>query len=287
MFFKYWRLNTSILKDNTFSTYFTTDFRDFISTYTQSTDKPALLWETVKAYARGLIISFSASEKRQKREKQKMSELKAKEGAYVWSPSPAILKEISAVRPTLDNLLTQEELKIRFVRQKFYEHMDKPGKYLAYLTKKRQQQTITALCDTQGNRIYDNKLINDTFKVFYHNLFTSEQPSDASALMDRFFAQLSLPALPAENKLVLNSPISSEEVAYAIRNLQNGKAPGPDGFSSEFYKEFSGLLVDPLVRMFNDAFSNNELPQTLREANISVLLKKGKCPESCACSHTP
>lgn len=66
----------------------------------------------------------------------------------------------------------------------------------------------------------------------------------------------------------------------AIRNLQNGKAPGPDGFSSEFYKEFSGLLVDPLVRMFNDAFSNNELPQTLREANISVLLKKGKCKRS-------
>lgn len=46
-------------------------------------------------------------------------------------------------------------------------------------------------------------------------------------------------------------------------------------------EEFSGLLVDPQVRMFNDAFSN-KLPQTLTEANISVLLKKGKCPESCA-----
>lgn len=97
--------------------------------------------------------------------------------------------------------------------------------------------------------------------------------------MDRFFAQLSL---PPENKLVLNSPISREEVINAIRNLQNGKAPSPDGFRSEFYKEFSGLLVDPLIRMFNEVFSNNELPQTLREANISVLLKKGKCPESCA-----
>lgn len=93
---KYWRLNTSILKDNTFSTYCTTEFRDFISTNTQIT----LLWETAKAYARGLIISFSASKKRQKREKKKllMDELKAKKkSAYVRSPSSAILKEISAV----------------------------------------------------------------------------------------------------------------------------------------------------------------------------------------------
>lgn len=119
--------------------------------------------------------------------------------------------------------------------------------------------------------------------MFYHNLYTSEQPSDASVLMDRFFAQLSLPTIPQENKLVLNSPISGEEVVNAIRNLQNGKAPGPDWFSSDFFFfRFSGLLVDPLVRMFNNAFLNSELPQTLREANISVLLKKGKCPESCA-----
>ena len=68
----------------------------------------------------------------------------------------------------------------------------------------------------------------------------------------------------------------------AIGTLQNGKAGGPDGYSSEFYKEFTGLFVDPLVSMFNDAFSNKELPPTLKEANISLILKKGKCPESCA-----
>lgn len=98
-------------------------------------------------------------------------------------------------------------------------------------------------------------------------------------LMNRFFAQFSLITIPPENKLVPNSPISREEVVNAISNLQNGKAPGL--FSSEFL-EFLGRLVDPLVRMFNEIFSNNELPQTIREANISVLLKKDKYPESCA-----
>ena len=69
-----------------------------------------------------------------------MAELKTKENAYVECPSPTILTEISAIRTTLDNLLTQdEEVKVRFIRQKFYEHGDKPGKY--------ESQTIAALCD--------------------------------------------------------------------------------------------------------------------------------------------
>ena len=34
--------------------------------------------------------------------------------------------------------------------------------------------------------------------------------------------------------------------------------------------------------MFNHSFSVIELPQTLREANISLILKKGKWPESCS-----
>ena len=51
---KFWRLNTSILKDHTFVTHFTTEFQYFISINTQSTDNPALPWETAKAYATGV-----------------------------------------------------------------------------------------------------------------------------------------------------------------------------------------------------------------------------------------
>lgn len=48
------------------------------------------------------------------------------------------MKEISALRSALDSLLTkQAEVKIRFAKQKIFEHGDKVGKYLAYLTKKK------------------------------------------------------------------------------------------------------------------------------------------------------
>lgn len=73
----------------------------------------------------------------------------------VDSLTTALLREISAVGSTLDNLLTQdEETKLKFTRQRLYEHGNKPRKYLAYLVK-RKSQSIAAIRDAQDNRIYD------------------------------------------------------------------------------------------------------------------------------------
>jgi hypothetical protein len=94
--------------------------------------------------------------------------------------------------------------------------------------------------------------------------------------MEGFFTQINLPTISEEQKC------TRDEVLNAIKNLQGGKSPGPDGFGSEYYKEFKDLLIGPLLQMFNDSFSTTELPQTLKEANISLLLKKGKYPESCS-----
>uniref|UniRef100_A0A8K9V8C7 Reverse transcriptase domain-containing protein n=1 Tax=Oncorhynchus mykiss TaxID=8022 RepID=A0A8K9V8C7_ONCMY len=231
-------------------------------------------------------MSYTATKRRKKREKQKMleGELGTKEKDYIKTPTPALLKEISVIRSTLDSLLTQDaEKKMRFVRQKLYEHGDKPGKYLAYLAKKRaDSQSIATITDSDGNHLYENKLISDSFKTFYTNLYASELPNDAHKLMENFFCKIELPTISEEQRPLLNAPITKEEIMFAIKNLQNGKAPGPDGFCSEFYKEFHGLILEPLRDMFNHSFSNDQLPQTLREANISLILKKGKCPESCS-----
>lgn len=63
----------------------------------------------------------------------------------------------------------------------------------------------------------------------------------------------------------------------ALKGLQSGKAPGPDGLSSEFYREFQDVLIDPFLEMFEHSFITGSLPHSLREADITLILKKGKC----------
>ncbi len=224
--------------------------------------------------------------KRKKQEKQEVLEkdLAKKEEVYFKSPSPILLNEITALRSTLDALLTQNaEKKVKYVKQKYYEHGDKPGKYLAYLTKKRSvSQYITSITGSNGSQYYDNKRINICFKDFYTDLYTSELTNTSSRAMDDFFSSISLPAITEEQRIILNAPITREEVLNAIKMLQNGKASGPDGLNSEFYKEFNDVLLDPMFEMFKDSLSGKGLPQTLQDTNISVILKKGKPPESCS-----
>ena len=75
-FSKRWRLQTSILKDDHFISYFTSEFRIFYSINSSSTDNSSTLWETCKSYSRGLIMSYMASKKRKQSEQRILLESK-------------------------------------------------------------------------------------------------------------------------------------------------------------------------------------------------------------------
>lgn len=64
------------------------------------------------------------------------------------------------------------------------------------------------------------------------------------------------------------------------------KCPAPNGFPSEFFKTFAIDTLSPLVLiMFNESLQNGSLPVTLRQATISLILKKDKDPLSCSNYH--
>ncbi|KAF7643420.1 hypothetical protein LDENG_00239880 [Lucifuga dentata] len=64
-----------------------------------------------------------------------------------------------------------------------------------------------------------------------------------------------------------------EEIQEAIKSLQSGKSPGPDGFPVEFYKKFPKELSSVLTDMYHTCLSNGLLPTTLRQASVSYQKK--------------
>lgn len=62
--------------------------------------------------------------------------------------------------------------------------------------------------------------------------------------------------------------------------LQNGKTPGPDGFTLEFFKLFSDTIAPALQRMYNESFIKGHLPPPLSEASI-YFFKSDKDPILC------
>lgn len=83
----------------------------------------------------------------------------------------------------------------------------------------------------------------------------------------------------------LEEPLTLDKIKSSLNLLQNGKCPGPDGFPAEFYKTFSDKLSPLLLNMFNESYKSGILPQTLRQATISLILKKHKDPLQCSNYH--
>lgn len=165
-------------------------------------------------------------------------------------------------------------------RQRIYESGDKAGKLLAQQARATvASRLIPSVKSPLGVTLTNPKHINETFTKFYSDLYTSDHPQIdvANTLNNIEFPR-------ADEGLVgsLASPILPAEVANAIRALQSGKSPGPDGFTVEFYKKFSPLVFRVLSGVYNEALSVGRLPPTLTNATISLLLKKGKDPLLCS-----
>ena len=56
----------------------------------------------------------------------------------------------------------------------------------------------------------------------------------------------------------LDCPISSEEVMRALRHRKRGKAPGPDGVTSNLLRGAEVSVVPVLVAAFNGMFERHE-----------------------------
>lgn len=71
-------------------------------------------------------------------------------------------------------------------------------------------------------------------------------------MIEHFFEKLKVPTVSVRHKELLDKPITTSEVEQAIQNMQNSKAPGPDSYTSEFYKAFKTQVSPLLLDVLND-----------------------------------
>lgn len=282
----HWRFNTSLLSDDKFQKYIISAIDDFIS-LNQSDSEPiskALLWESLKAYLRGQIISYSAHVKklRQLNIQKLLTDLKLVDRQLAINSSPDLLKRRVALKTELDLITTNEaERLLLYSRSRYYEYGDKSGRLLAHqLRRQAATRLIPRIKNELGELVEDPSLVNSVFSSFYKSLYSSELPSDLSD-MHTFLQSLEFPEVDQHITDQLDSPLTTQELELALQNMQNNKAPGPDGFPVEFFKVFHNQLVPLLHSVYIESLSKGSLPDTLRQASINVLLKKEKDPELC------
>ncbi|CAN0857148.1 Putative ribonuclease H protein At1g65750 [Linum grandiflorum] len=103
---------------------------------------------------------------------------------------------------------------------------------------------------------------------FFEGLYSEEIP------WRPFPARHAWPSISREESCALTSRFSMKEVGHAIMNCAGEKAPGPDGFSMEFYKRHWATIQEQVMTAFADFFDRATLPVSVNCTFVCLIPKK-------------
>ena len=70
--------------------------------------------------------------------------------------------------------------------------------------------------------------------------------------IDDDICNLFLEDLPALD--VSDNPVTLDEILVSFKGMENGKFPGPDGLTKEFYFKFIDIFAPMLLKLYDNIF---------------------------------
>jgi len=173
-----WRFNSSLLHDVGFKEDLRAQIRLYLETNVPTAPSAIVAWEAMKAFLRGYIIQYSSYKKKVATTNLIELERRIKniEAKLKINISEAILKELTHLKYEYNTILSKKTEYFLFrARQTIFESGDKAGKFLArHIKQKEVKLPIAAVTTGDGSLATKSREINDIFKKFYINLYTSE-----------------------------------------------------------------------------------------------------------------
>ena len=148
------------------------------------------------------------------------------------NPRVSRRKETIKIKAEINEKETTETIaKINKAKSWFFEKINKRGKPLARLIKKkREKNQINKIRNENGEITTDNTQIQRIIRDYYQQLYANKMGNVEE--MDKFLEKYNFSKLNQEEIDNLNRPITSTEIETVIRNLPANKSPGPDGFTA-------------------------------------------------------
>ena len=112
---------------------------------------------------------------------------------------------------------------------------------------------------------------------YFQKLYSSrvELGSKTKQLKKQFLQNIQIPKLGPNEQATLSQPITIKKTSNALKEMANDKAPGLDGFTTNFYKFFWPDVREILHASYTCSFEE-ELSSEQRIGVLSLIPKKDK-----------
>lgn len=201
----HWRLNTSLLQNEKSCNFIRKEILECWEFNEGSTSNPGIEWDALKVCLRGRLIQHSSYLKRQTtiRLLELEKEIKDLEIIYASQLDPAVFTQLNKRKLELNSILEEQkkaECALFQCRQRYYEQGEVAGRFLAQRVKQQHSRTLIPSVENEKGTLVTNRgEINETFRVFYQKLYTSQGTIDQEDI-DNFMPPVYLPILSEEKQ---------------------------------------------------------------------------------------
>lgn len=187
---KRWRFSNYLLNNSGFIISLNDNIEHFLL-LNKGTASSGVVWESLKAYLRGIIIAYSSGKKKKYQNQlnllsEDIKKLKldcsacGDENMYMRLRSLQLEYEMWSTKEAECAFLRSEQC--------YYEQGDKIGKLLAWQIRKEDSvRSTNAICQTDNSIIRDPNLITQEFMQFYKLLYASQGTDlvETNSFLDR------------------------------------------------------------------------------------------------------
>ena len=269
----YWKLNTTLLKQKDF----VQQMNDLIDSKLRESAAMTKVerWMYLKKECSDFAKQFSRN--RVKERDLIISQLSEKilemEHKISKSYNDKDYKILENSKTEIEELLLEKARGTIFrTKANWYEQSETSSRYFYNLEKRRYNSRVcNKVIDENSKQEIDKpEDILEAQRQYFQDLYRSD-PKVSFKLANTYGVKV-----PPEHPLNQNEMFTKFEVANALKGLSNGKTPGEDGISPEFYKMFFLKLGEPLHEMITEIFNDKNLPEEISRAIINLIPKANK-----------
>ena len=123
-------------------------------------------------------------------------------------------------------------------------------------------------------------------KVFKYSVYTEQKIRDRDPTEDRVGPKLAgkieqwtnddpLKYVVKQSSVMKFNLVSDIFILNSIKQLKNGKAPGPDKFPTMLIKDAAEVICEPLAMIFNSSLRHGIFPDIWKLARVTPIFKSG------------
>ena len=133
-----------------------------------------------------------------------------------------------------------------------------------------EPKTVYKLLDDCNKEITEGPEIRELQRKYYQTLYQEEE-SVRFVLENNTSLKVDL-----QEQIHQNRDLELIELSEALASLKNGKCPGPDGISPEFYKTFWSKIRNTLFKVYKTSYMEMRMSDSQQQGILNLIPKGNK-----------